>query len=362
MPLSSPVVPRMLVPILTVVRIPIHMGRSLLATIVAGCVTSTALAANIAAPETWELRDGRWQKVSAVETAVAPRAADPTLDAIERMITSHHYSGARKRLVAWFKSNAGHKEYDRALYLMAEALYGYGDRLRAFYYCDQLMDEHPESDYFYKALEKQYQIADAYLDGYKRRILGVPLLWADSEAIEMLFRIQQRSPGSPLAERALLRSADYYYKNKDYDIAGDVYAAYIKSYSRSPNIPQVRLRRAYANLAQFRGERFDPTPILDARQQMVEIVQDYPDLAKEEGLEELIVRVDDTIARKMAYTGDFYRRTHLPKSSAYVYRDLLNRYPDSPSAAKATKAIPNLPEPDVMPPGTPSTQPLSRAD
>jgi len=41
----------------------------------------------------------------------------------------------------------------------AEVMAGYGDRIKAFYYCDELMDTYPDSGYFYPALELQFQIA-----------------------------------------------------------------------------------------------------------------------------------------------------------------------------------------------------------
>ena len=71
-----------------------------------------------------------------------------------------------------------------------------------------------------------------------------------------MLRVQQRSPGSPLAERALLRTADWYYSSADYDLAHDAYGVYVKNYPRSPMVPQVKLRQAFSSLAQFRGVRF----------------------------------------------------------------------------------------------------------
>jgi hypothetical protein len=55
------------------------------------------------------------------------------------------------------------------------------------------MDEYPESRLFYTALDMQYRIADAYLSGYKKRLLRMPVIDASEDAIEMMFRIQQRS-------------------------------------------------------------------------------------------------------------------------------------------------------------------------
>jgi outer membrane protein assembly factor BamD (BamD/ComL family) len=142
---------------------------------------------------------------------------------------------------------------DRGLYLIAKAFYGYGDRIKAFYYCDELMDTYPESDLFTPALELQYKIADRYLDGYKRRWLGIPIFQAKEEAVEMLYRIRNRAPGSPLAETSLLRTADHYRFDGQFDFAADAYAFYAKQYPRSPMTPRARLWGAYCQLAQFRG-------------------------------------------------------------------------------------------------------------
>jgi outer membrane protein assembly factor BamD (BamD/ComL family) len=313
-------------------------------------------------PKRWELQDNRWKSVEQAPSTARNVQRDPQLDAIEQLIASRSYRSAAKDLIKWFRANKGSPEFDRGLFLMAEALYGYGDRFKSFYYLDELLEEYPESDYFTRALEKQYQIADSYLNGFKRRVLGVPLLYAQDEAVEMLFRIQARSPNSRIAERSLLRTADYYFSNKDYDFAVDAYGAYLKSYPRSPNVPQVKLRRAYSNLFQFKGRTFDPTPILDARQQFVELQHESPDLAQSEDVASLIARIDEALSGKLEYTAQFYQRTHQPKAASYVWRDLAQRYPNSPPADKARARIERLPAPDVLPTGNPTTQPISKVD
>jgi outer membrane assembly lipoprotein YfiO len=230
------------------------------------------------------------------------------------------------------------------------------------------MDEMPESRLFSLALDKQYQIADAYLKGYKSRFLYMAVISREDEAIEMLYRIQQRSPGSTLADRALLRTADYYYENADYDLAADAYAAYAKSYPRSPKVPQVKLKQAFANLAQFRGLRFDGTPVVDARAQLTEIIATYPQLAEEQNLREIIDRIDTSFARKLYVTADFYRRTNSPIAAVYTYRFLISAYPDSAEAATAKDDLAKMPQwalesapPGKGPIGLPSTQPSASA-
>ena len=333
---------------------PIFVGMIVLASV----MTWAARVAGAVVPHAEELRAGQWVQV---DPAASQPASDSELNNIEDLITHGRYSEAGNRAVEWLKHNKASPLRDRALFLNAEALYRYGDRVKSFFYLDELLDEYPESRLYYSALEKQFQIADAFLDGYKSRFLWIPMIERQDEAIEMLYRIQQRSPGSPLAERALLRTADYYYANADYDLAADAYAAYARSYPRSPLIPRVKLRQAFANLAQFRGLRFDATPIIDARAQLTELKTLFPEFAAEQNVDDVIARIDEAMARKLYVTGDFYRRTHEPVAAGRTWQYLVERYPNSPMADEAKTEMEKLP-PGSVRVQPPATSPSAQAD
>jgi outer membrane assembly lipoprotein YfiO len=293
-------------------------------------------------PQTIELRNGRyWEPVANPSTAPV---TDETLERAAQLVSNNSNSAAKKMLVNWLKREKTSPLRDRALFLLGIANYQYGDRINSFYNFDELMDNFPDSKYFYPALEKQYAIADAYLNGYRRRFLGIPMLSARDEAVEMLFRIQQRSPGSPLAEKALKRTGDYYYADTQYDLATDVYQAFIDRYKRSPDIPQVRLKKAFAELAQFHGTKFDPTPVINARTSLEELAIDYPDLARQENVAAVIERIDAALARKVYQNAQFYVRTHEPRAAAYNYSYLIKNYPNSTEAEQAKVELARLPE------------------
>ncbi len=322
----------------------------------------------LAAPQSWDLQNGQWVPVAAQPVA-QPVQPDPVLDEAEDLLARGDHSTARKLLLNWVKTHkVDDPQRDRAVFLFAQVYFQSGDRIRSFYHCDELMDSFQDSPLFYRALELQYRIADAYLRGYKRTFLGLPILSAEDEAVEMLFRIQNRSPGSPIAEKALLRTADYYYASSDFDLAGDAYGAYVRSYSRSPLVPKVRLRQAFCSLARFRGLPYDATPLIDARAQLVDVINSYPDLAEQENLRAILERIDGSFAQKIALTADFYRRTHDLSAAAYHYRFLIKTYPKSDEAKRAREQLRSfpaealkVPEPPAGNGYAPATQPLSEA-
>lgn len=294
-----------------------------------------------AAPPAAEFRDGRWQPVEAPATQPV---SDADLDRVEQFLESGRNSSALKLALYWVKNHPKDAPLrDRAVYLLGQANFQLDDRIKAFYFFDEVMDEYPESKLFYPALERQFQIADEYLKGHLDRFLGMPVFDRTEEAVEMLYRIQHRSPGSPLAEKALLRTADHYYASAEYDLAHDAYGAYVTNYPRSPMVPQVKLRQAFASLAQFRGIRFDPSTILDARAELADVAVAYPELAKEEDVASVIQLIDQTLAAKLLQRADFYRRTREPRAAVYTYRYLLQAYPDSPQARTARQALAALP-------------------
>jgi outer membrane assembly lipoprotein YfiO len=302
---------------------------------------ATAAAAERDAP-IWELRDGQWVQVAA--PAPPPAAAEPLLEEVERLLEQKQHRQARRELLPWLRANREHPHRDRALMLLARAYFQHGDRVRAFYHLDELMDHFPESPLFFQALELQYEIADAFLRGYRERFLLMPIKSLHEEAIEMLFRIQQRAPGSAVAERALLRTADYYFSRGDFDLAGDAFAAYARSYPHSPRLPAARLRQAFSNMGQFRGLPYDAAPLHDARAQLVDFAADYPALAREENVAMLIEWIDNLLAQKTYQAADFYHRTRKPLAAGYSYRYVIDTYPDSPQAVRARRQLRRLPE------------------
>lgn len=313
--------------------------------------------------KSWEFGGrGRW---SEVPQPTSQPVSNVALDKAEQLLGSGQSDAALEALLTWIKApgNRLAPDRDRALFLLATAYYQLDERITAFYHLDELLDYYPESRFFYPALEKQYQIGDEFLKGHKRKLLGFPVISADEEAIEMLFRIQERSPGSPLAERALLRTADYYFSQSEWELAGDAYTAYARSYPRSPQIGRVRLQRALSSFAQFRGTRHDATPLVDARAQFEDVKARYPELAEQANVQKFIDTINTTLARKMLGTADFYRRTSKPKAAAYTLLTLVNTYPLLPESDQARQELERLPEwaveqaAAVRTPG-PSTRPI----
>jgi len=99
------------------------------------------------------------------------------------------------------------------------------------------------------------------------------------------------------------------------------------------------LRQAFSNYAQFTGIKFDPTPLVNARSQMEDLIDAYPDVATRENIPSFVDAIDKTLARKLWVTADFYRRTDKPDAEKTVLNVLVKQYPQSDEAQQARKVL-----------------------
>ncbi len=291
----------------------------------------------------------------------ADLSANPTLDRAQALLEAHHWKPAHDLIVPWLVSHPVAPDRDRGLYLLAQVYFQNGERVRSFYHLDELLDSYPASKLYPAAMELQYDIADDYLNGRKDTFWGFPIVSMEEEAIEMLFRIQERSTGSPIAEQALRRTADFYFNTSQFDLAGDAYEAFLRSYPRSNDVPQIRLRQAFSSLARFHGPRFDATPLIDARSQFKAIQIQYPNLAAENNVPQWIAHIDSDLARKAYLTADFYRRTGKTRGAVYMYRYVLQTYPNSSEAVSAQKQLTTIPAKYLTDPPPPPSNPEAAA-
>ena len=230
-----------------------------------------------------------------------------------------------------------------ALLLKGDAQLALGNEYDALMTYEELVQRYPGSAVFVTALEREYDIAKAYAGGLKRKFLGLfRILDTADDAEELLIRIQERLPGSTLAERAGMTLADFYFERRDLFMAAEAYDIFIENYPRSTQIDKARLRLIYSYLANFRGPEYDAVGLLEAQARLRELQAIRPALAQKVGAEALLVRVYESDAIKMLQTARWYVEVGDPISAEYVIRRLVEAYPDSIATIDALRMIPSI--------------------
>lgn len=220
-----------------------------------------------------------------------------------------------------------------ALLLRGDALLALGREYSALFDYERIARQHPASDAFVAALQREHEIALRYLNGLKRRFLGLRIADATDIGEELLIRIQERLPGSQLAEQAAIALADYYYRVGKMDLAATAYDLYLQNYPRGERRLHAMRRRIFANLAQFKGPAYDTTSLLDAREQILQLASLYPQQAGD--VAPVVARIDDSLAARRLDAAKWRLKRGDDPGARLILRRILRDHPRSAAAAEA---------------------------
>lgn len=277
------------------------------------------------------------------QSAPEPGSDAAVMAGVRTKIAEGRISAARRELDAWMAvyeltSNAYVPE---ALVLRGDCKLADGDEYDALLDFEEVVKNFSGSEMFAPALEREFDVALLYLGGLRKRVLG--LFRMDSGvpiAEEIIIRINERLPGSRLAERALLELGDYYYRNRDLRGAAETYDVFLQNFPNSDARPMAMQRLIYANIAQFKGPRYDAALLLDARYQIDTLVEEFPAHAQEAGLgPELQARLDESRAAQVLGVGRWYLTRGDPVSARLTLRRLVRKFPGTRSAQEGLEII-----------------------
>ena len=230
-----------------------------------------------------------------------------------------------------------------AYLIRGDALLASDDEYEALFDYEEIARSFPNSAVFVTALEREFEIAKQYAHGRYRKLLGIiRILPAEDDAQEILIRIQERLPGSRLAEEAGMELADFYFRKRDLRMAAEAYDLFVENYPRSKDINKAKLRLIYSYLADYRGPRYDASGLEEARLRLEDLRVEEPGLAQRIGVEALLVRIYESDARKMLVTAEYYLSVSDPVSAEFTIRRLIERYPDSIASLEALRRIPGI--------------------
>lgn len=289
----------------------------------------------MAQPKTYELVDGRWVLAES-QPAVQ---GDPNLVLARERLASGSDDAAVAMLDQWFEQNPDPRGnmVPEALLLRGDAHLAGGDEYRALLDYERIAREFSGTDALPIALERELRIANLYLNGLRVKLWG--MIRIDSGrplAEEIIIRINERLPGSRLAEQALLDLADYYYRERELRQAADAYDIFLKLFPKSDKRQIAMQRRLYANIAKFKGPKYDASSLIEAQSQIEEYAAEFPAQAREKGLDDaLTARLQESLAAEMLETARWYLRVDDPVSARLTLNRLVRSHPRTQAAIDA---------------------------
>ncbi|MFI4855953.1 MAG: outer membrane protein assembly factor BamD [Phycisphaerales bacterium JB065] len=314
--------------------------------LLAGLTVALLAPAGIAQSKVYRLEPGRDPEVAnrdwQLEDAPVEGSSEWLIAEARRLIIEGNPGRARRMLTEWLEPRVGSEDplLPAALLARGDALVASGEEFRALFDYEELLREHPGSEEFERAVERELAIALRYADGLRRRAWGIRAFDASDIAIELLIRVQERMPGSQLAERAAIELADFYYKRREIALASEAYSLYLENFPDGPNARHASRRRIYADIARFKGPEYDASGLLDAQVRIRRYQQEFPADAAQTGLNSgLIERLNESLAAQQLVAAEYYLSTNELAGARLTLQRLIDAYPRTSAALTARSML-----------------------
>lgn len=290
------------------------------------------------AQQRYDLEDEGWVRQAQAE----PGSAEAELEAIRKLIAQDEGKRAKQAADEWIEANEGHELMPEALLVRGDANVAREHFFKSLFDYERVIREYPGSEQFHTAQQREFGLAKLFMAGTKRRLWGMRILPATDEAEEILVRIQERSPGGDLGETASMTLADYYFNKPQMESAADAYDLFLVNYPNSERKEWAMLRLIQANLARFKGPRFDATGLIEAGQRLKTYRVVYPSSAERMGVDALLIRIDESLAMRDMVAADWHVQRKQPLSAIYLYQRVIQDYPQTAAAQDAIKRLADL--------------------
>jgi outer membrane protein assembly factor BamD (BamD/ComL family) len=284
----------------------------------------------------YELSDtDEWNLVNAVD----PSTPAGQLATARRALAAGENKRAANLATEWIERYPRDPLLPNAYLLRGDALVARGQYFKALFDYEFVARAYPASEAFVTVIQRELEIGVKYARGMKRLWLGLRLLNADDVAEELLIRVQERMPGSRLAEEAAIELADHYFRKREMRLAVEMYSIFLENHPASDQVSKARRRLIYSELATFKGPPFDASGLHEARARLNELIAIEPAAAERLGADALLIRIDESDAQKLLVTAKWYLATGDPIATELIIRRLVTRYPRTVAAADALRLM-----------------------
>lgn len=303
------------------------------------------LCCHAATAKTWRLKAGDgWESVDAAPQEQYLHA----IAEIKRLVRAGESDAAGEAIEQLRDEFPDRVGPDLDLFIEGELHYWADHYGKALLKYEKLLKDHPGSEFADLALEREYEIAQAYLHGRKKTILGFMKISGVDEGIEIMERISDRAgldETDSVGLKAAIAVAEHYERTEQYLEAYLKWSEIASYWETGPVGKRAMFRMAEDNFLAYnqppehRRPYFDASKLTTAQTYYTKFMQLYPQEADEHDIPAKLKQIDEQMAYKQFLIGQYYRRTG-ERRAAYLYFDMVvQNWPKTEAAGMARQAM-----------------------
>lgn len=216
-----------------------------------------------------------------------------------------------------------------------------GNLYEAFQAYQKVVDKYPFSERIQEIIEREYNIGEAFMSGEKRKAMGV-VLPVENPAIEIFTKVIENSTFGPFAPKSqyklglVLKGLGRYYE------AEEAFQKVISNYPDSEWAEPSKFQIASCRAAVSRGPEYDQGAAGEAKEKFEEFVRQHPDATLSKEAEKNISKIRYKEAESNYNIALFYEKQKAYEAAAIYYKEVIDKYFNTPFAAKAQVKLKQL--------------------
>lgn len=248
------------------------------------------------------------------------------------------YDDAKKEFHKLLKAYGKTAEAAESQYYLGRIEEDRGNLYWAYLEYQKVIDKYPFSERIQEIIEREYKIGEAFMQGEKRKAMGV-VLPVENPSIEIFNKVIENSTYGPFAPRAqyklglVLKSLLRYYE------AEEAFGKVISNYPTSEWAEPSKFQIASCRAALSRGPSYDQGAAEEAKQKFAEFVREHPDAVLSVEAEKSIAQIQDKEAQASFNIAVFYEKQKAYDAAKIYYQEVINTYSDTAWAAKSAEKL-----------------------
>ena len=184
-----------------------------------------------------------------------------------------------------------------------------------------------------------FKIGKLFLDGQKKKVLGVPLTSSMTRAQAMFEEILKRAPFSKWAPLAQFNVGQAYEKQAKYPEAIAAYQTVVTKYPADAIADDAQYQIGYVRQREAREGSFDRASAGKAREAFEDFVNRYPESEKVPQARENMKQLEGGATKGTLDIAKFYDKTKQFRAAVIYYNDVIKSQPGTPESEYAKNRI-----------------------
>lgn len=299
--------------------------------------------------KTWRLAGGEKLETIDDDPQSQYRQAIDELKKLVREGDVREVKDALKQIKAEFPDRLGP---DLELFALGETRYWQERYSKALVKYEKLLKDYPGSEYAGLALQREFDMAQEYLEGRKKVVLGFLRLSGFSEGVEIMEKVSDRAgldDPNGVGLKAAIAVAEQYEAREKYLEAYLKWSEIASYWESGPVGKRALYRMAENNLLAYnrhppqKRPNFDASKLVTAKTYYQKFLLLYPEEAKQNEVPQKIEQIDEQMALKEYTTAQYYRRTGKPRAANLYFDMIVRNWPNTQAGAQAKEALAESP-------------------